>query len=263
MDLAGSERLSKSKSADTRLEEAKAINKSISALGNCINALVDPKQRKHIPFRDSKLTRVLTNSLSGNSKTTLIACISPSLLQYDESLLTLLFAYRATNVVTHATVNDEVMVQQPKKPADDPELLRRNSFLETANLALQEQLGELKKKMENGAAPAGGRTMGRNVSNVERARTALESDENVRPEPGSPVGDEPWASPKYSTVLTRRTDTMSAAAGTMGLMSTNCASNNANKGSGEMRQANRVIKRMLNVVRCLQAEIAKKVRKGE
>jgi kinesin family member 5 len=72
VDLAGSERLSRTKSEGHRLEEAKTINKSISALGNCISALASGKPKQFIPFRDSKLTRLLTDSLQGNSKTTLI-----------------------------------------------------------------------------------------------------------------------------------------------------------------------------------------------
>lgn len=92
MDLAGSERLSKTGSEGLRLEEAKNINKSISALGNCISALASGKSKSHIPFRDSKLTRLLTDSLGGNSRTSLVACVSPSLVHFDETYSTLLFA---------------------------------------------------------------------------------------------------------------------------------------------------------------------------
>ena len=108
-DLAGSERLSKTYSNGQRLEEAKIINKSISALGNCIAALAqDQKMKKtsfinvglaqHIPFRDSKLTRVLSESLCGNSKTSLVACVSPCNFNYDETYSTLLFASRAMQI---------------------------------------------------------------------------------------------------------------------------------------------------------------------
>jgi len=71
VDLAGSERVSKSGSEGIRLAEAKTINKAISALGNCIVALSKSRKNNqiHIPYRDSKLTRILTESLSGNSKT--------------------------------------------------------------------------------------------------------------------------------------------------------------------------------------------------
>ena len=80
VDLAGSERLSKTGSEGMRLQEAKNINKSIAALSNCISALASEKNLMHVPFRDSKLTRLLTESLGGNCKTTICACISPSLL---------------------------------------------------------------------------------------------------------------------------------------------------------------------------------------
>ena len=107
MDLAGSERLSKTFSDEVRLEEAKIINKSISALGNCIAALVKENRRSKnaivfnksfIPFRDSKLTRILSESLCGNSKTIIIACISPNSSNHDESISTLLFASRAMQI---------------------------------------------------------------------------------------------------------------------------------------------------------------------
>ena len=86
VDLAGSERLSKSGSEGLRMSEVKNINKSISALGNCVAALSSEAAQRnmaHVPFRDSKLTRLLTDSLGGNSKTCLYACVGPSLLNYD------------------------------------------------------------------------------------------------------------------------------------------------------------------------------------
>ena len=159
VDLAGSERLAKSRSTDIRLEEAKSINKSISALGNCINALASTKQVKHVPFRDSKLTRVLTNSLSGNAQTTLVACISPSLVQYDESLLTLLFACRASGMAMHAVINEEVLIKQRPKTPDlkvESELARKNALLETENESLYKELAELKKGVRGTARSLAG-----------------------------------------------------------------------------------------------------------
>ena len=85
VDLAGSERQSKTGAAGTRLKEATKINLSLSALGNVISALVAGKG-KHIPYRDSKLTRLLQDSLGGNTKTVMIACISPAADSYDETL---------------------------------------------------------------------------------------------------------------------------------------------------------------------------------
>lgn len=88
VDLAGSERQSKTGATGDRLKEATKINLSLSALGNVISALVDGKT-KHIPYRDSKLTRLLQDSLGGNTKTLMIACISPASSNYDETLSTL------------------------------------------------------------------------------------------------------------------------------------------------------------------------------
>lgn len=229
MDLAGSERLSKSKSTDARLEEAKSINKSISALGNCINALVDPKQRSHVPFRDSKLTRVLTNSLSGNAKTTLVACISPSAAQYDESLLTLLFAYRATSVLTHAAVNDEIMFQRRMVVDEDPVLTKRNAQLEASNQALQQQLSDIQCMLSSSQL----------VSNSSKSRAA---------------------------VLPRKARTVMLASKTAekkGGSGTASSSPRRTKGklaSSPSAKAGETIKAMLGTVRGLQAEIAEKVR---
>jgi hypothetical protein len=108
VDLAGSERLSKTGSEGIRLMEAKNINKSIAALSNCISALASDRNLQHVPFRDSKLTRLLTESLGGNSKTTIVACIGPSLLHYEESHSTLIFASRAMSVKTYVTLNEKI-----------------------------------------------------------------------------------------------------------------------------------------------------------
>ena len=94
IDLAGSERQKVSKTLGDRLKEAGAINKSLSALGNVINSLVDCAEGKtrFVPYRDSKLTFILRDSLGGNSKTAIIANISPSVLNVSETISTLKFA---------------------------------------------------------------------------------------------------------------------------------------------------------------------------
>ena len=94
VDLAGSERQSKTQATGDRLKEATKINLSLSALGNCISALVDGKST-HIPYRDSKLTRLLQDSLGGNTKTVMIANMGPADYNYDESISTLRYANRA------------------------------------------------------------------------------------------------------------------------------------------------------------------------
>lgn len=106
IDLAGSERASATKNRGERLIEGANINKSLLALGNCINALCDPRRRNHVPYRDSKLTRLLKFSLGGNCKTVMIVCISPSSQHYDETLNTLKYADRAKKIKTKITRNE-------------------------------------------------------------------------------------------------------------------------------------------------------------
>ncbi|ODQ49292.1 hypothetical protein PICMEDRAFT_14762 [Pichia membranifaciens NRRL Y-2026] len=105
IDLAGCERASATKNKGARLHEGANINKSLLALGNCINALCDLKRSKHIPYRDSKLTRLLKFSLGGNCKTVMIVCVSPSSRHYDETLNALKFANRAKEIKTKVVRN--------------------------------------------------------------------------------------------------------------------------------------------------------------
>ncbi|XP_078695926.1 osmotic avoidance abnormal protein 3-like isoform X3 [Branchiostoma floridae x Branchiostoma belcheri] len=106
VDLAGSERQAKTGATGDRLKEATKINLSLSALGNVISALVDGKS-KHIPYRDSKLTRLLQDSLGGNTKTLMIACLSPADNNYDETLSTLRYANRAKNIKNKPRINED------------------------------------------------------------------------------------------------------------------------------------------------------------
>ena len=107
VDLAGSERVSKTKVSGTRLNEAKNINLALLALGNCIQALAEGKS-KYIPFRDSKLTRLLEQSLGGNSKTSLIVTIGPSTFNYQESVSSLLFGSRAMKIQNTPELNIKI-----------------------------------------------------------------------------------------------------------------------------------------------------------
>ena len=106
VDLAGSERQSKTKAEGARLKEAQKINLSLSALGNVISALVDGKS-KHIPYRDSKLTRLLQDSLGGNTKTAMVAAVSPADYNYDETLSTLRYANRAKQIKNKPKINED------------------------------------------------------------------------------------------------------------------------------------------------------------
>lgn len=113
VDLAGSEKVGKTGASGQTLEEAKKINKSLTSLGMVINALSDGKS-SHIPYRDSKLTRILQESLGGNSRTTLIINCSPSAYNYDETVSTLRFGERAKTIKQKAKVNEELSPAQLK-----------------------------------------------------------------------------------------------------------------------------------------------------
>lgn len=106
VDLAGSEKQKQTQAEQERLEEAKKINLSLSALGNVIKALVDGVS-KHVPYRDSKLTRLLQDSLGGNTKTLMIAALSPSNDAYEESLSTLRYADRAKSIRNAPRINED------------------------------------------------------------------------------------------------------------------------------------------------------------
>ena len=105
VDLAGSERASKTDNKGARLKEGANINRSLLALGNCITALADKKRVGHVPYRDSKMTRLLKDSLGGNCRTVMIASISPSHRQFEETVNTLKYANRAKNLKTQVARN--------------------------------------------------------------------------------------------------------------------------------------------------------------
>ncbi|KAG3111706.1 Kinesin-II subunit [Phytophthora idaei] len=106
VDLAGSERQAKTGATGDRMKEATKINLSLSALGNVISALVDGKSQ-HIPYRDSKLTRLLQDSLGGNAKTVMIANCGPADYNYNETLSTLRYANRAKNIKNKPKINED------------------------------------------------------------------------------------------------------------------------------------------------------------
>ncbi|XP_031304844.1 kinesin-like protein KIF3A isoform X6 [Camelus dromedarius] len=134
VDLAGSERQAKTGATGQRLREATKINLSLSTLGNVISALVDGKST-HVPYRNSKLTRLLQDSLGGNSKTMMCANIGPADYNYDETISTLRYANRAKNIKNKARINED--------PKDA--LLRQ----------FQKEIEELKKKLEEGEEISG------------------------------------------------------------------------------------------------------------
>uniref|UniRef100_A0A8C7DTF8 Kinesin-like protein n=1 Tax=Oncorhynchus kisutch TaxID=8019 RepID=A0A8C7DTF8_ONCKI len=134
VDLAGSERQGKTGATGQRLKEATKINLSLSTLGNVISALVDGKST-HVPYRNSKLTRLLQDSLGGNSKTMMCANIGPADYNYDETISTLRYANRAKNIKNKARINED--------PKDA--LLRQ----------FQKEIEDLKKKLQEGEEISG------------------------------------------------------------------------------------------------------------
>merc|ERR1712165_61151 len=130
VDLAGSERQSKTGATGQRLKEDTKINLSLSTLGNVISALVDGKS-SHVPYRNSKLTRLLQDSLGGNSKTLMFANIGPAEYNYDETLSTLRYANRAKSIKNKAKINedpkDALMKQYQKEIEDLKRMLEEGS----------------------------------------------------------------------------------------------------------------------------------------
>ncbi|XP_017974966.1 PREDICTED: kinesin-like protein KIN-4A isoform X1 [Theobroma cacao] len=167
VDLAGSERAKRTGSDGLRLKEGIYINRGLLALGNVISALGDEKKRKegvHVPYRDSKLTRLLQDSLGGNSKTVMIACISPADINAEESLNTLKYANRARNIQNKPVVNRDLISNEMQKmrqqlqylqaqlcarggPTSDMQILKeRISWLEATNEDLRRELHEYRSR---------------------------------------------------------------------------------------------------------------------
>ncbi|CAN7101866.1 unnamed protein product [Brassica rapa subsp. narinosa] len=158
VDLAGSERAKRTGSDGMRFKEGVHINKGLLALGNVISALGDEKKRKdgaHVPYRDSKLTRLLQDSLGGNSRTVMIACISPADINAEETLNTLKYANRARNirnkpVVNRDPVSSEMLKMRQQLEYLQAELSLRNGGSSCAELqVLKERIASLETANED------------------------------------------------------------------------------------------------------------------
>ncbi|ORZ29754.1 hypothetical protein BCR44DRAFT_1418978 [Catenaria anguillulae PL171] len=142
VDLAGSERLKKTHAEGTRAKEGIAINSGLLALGNVISALGDESRLAsggggHVPYRDSKLTRLLQDSLGGNSQTLMLACVSPADTNFQETLSTLKYANRARNIKNKVQINP----QQGANSVEVQQLRTQISRLKLELATLKEQYG--------------------------------------------------------------------------------------------------------------------------
>uniref|UniRef100_A0A8C1KRG4 Kinesin family member 13A n=1 Tax=Cyprinus carpio TaxID=7962 RepID=A0A8C1KRG4_CYPCA len=154
VDLAGSERVSKTGAAGERLKEGSNINKSLTTLGCVISALADQSagkgKSKFVPYRDSVLTWLLKDNLGGNSKTAMIATISPAADNYEETLSTLRYADRAKRIVNHAVVNEDPNARIIRELREEVEKLKvQLSQAESLKSPeLQEKLQESEKLIQ-------------------------------------------------------------------------------------------------------------------
>ncbi|KAK7114935.1 hypothetical protein V1264_000908 [Littorina saxatilis] len=155
VDLAGSERADSTGATGDRLKEGANINKSLSALGNVISALADlsmGKKKVMVPYRDSVLTKLLQNALGGNSKTIMIAALSPADINFDETLGTLRYADRAKKIKNQAVINENPMDKLIRELKEENDRLKNQlsgGIDMTANPQMTpEELAKMRQKME-------------------------------------------------------------------------------------------------------------------
>lgn len=170
VDLAGSERQSKTGATGQRFKEATKINLSLSTLGNVISALVDGKST-HIPYRNSKLTRLLQDSLGGNSKTVMCANIGPADYNYDETISTLRYANRAKNIKNRVRVNEDPKDALLRKFQTEIETLRRQLEDREAN--------NLSEGSESEGESTDGEEDGERVEKKERKKRSSSMSHNA------------------------------------------------------------------------------------
>ncbi|KAJ8017166.1 hypothetical protein DPEC_G00014930 [Dallia pectoralis] len=179
VDLAGSERQTKTGSQGERLKEATKINLSLSALGNVISALVDGRST-HIPYRDSKLTRLLQDSLGGNARTVMVANIGPASYNLEETLTTLRYSNRAKNIKNKPRVNE-----------DPKDALLREFQEEIARLKeqLQKRSGKKKRRRKRRVGESG-----EELEEDTEGETEEEDDDDEEEglEAGDKVGADYW-----------------------------------------------------------------------
>jgi hypothetical protein len=128
VDLAGSERAASTGATGDRLKEGTNINKSLSCLGKCISILAKKSSGPTsdvVPFRESKLTFILKNALGGNSKTAMIAALSPASINYEETMSTLRYAWNVKSIKTEAKVNESAQDKLIRELKEENERLKK------------------------------------------------------------------------------------------------------------------------------------------
>jgi kinesin family protein 18/19 len=192
IDLAGSERAAATTNMGQRMVEGANINKSLLALGNCINALCESGGAvRHVPYRNSKLTRLLKFSLGGNCKTVMIVCVAPTSIHFDDTHNTLIYAERATKIKTRVVTRNVVNVDR-----------HVGQYVEAIN-RLNAEVAELKAKLA-GKANSEGDILRRKKAEAQAEVERVKSDMQIRAEQMQvSIKDGALCSGKLSAAQTR------------------------------------------------------------
>ena len=192
IDLAGSERAAATTNMGQRMVEGANINKSLLALGNCINALCESGGAvRHVPYRNSKLTRLLKFSLGGNCKTVMIVCVAPTSLHFDDTHNTLIYAERATKIKTRVVTRNVVNVDR-----------HVGQYVEAIN-RLNAEVAELKSKLA-GKTSSEGDILRRKKAEAQAEVERVKTDMQVRAEQMQvSIKDGALCSGKLSAAQTR------------------------------------------------------------